>query len=124
MRHCGVFFSPPRITARASSFGLVPGFCIDLSTQRSDGQYRDLSRAEDKKLFEALQRDEQPQLLVGSPPCTDFCGLLRLSMTESEVEERKERSGKPHMRTCVEAYWRQLDEGRHFLHEHPNWAGS
>ena len=42
-------YSPPRLTARASSHGLVPGFCIDLSTQRSDGEYWDLSRKEDQQ---------------------------------------------------------------------------
>lgn len=117
-------YSPPRLTARTSSFGMVPGFCVwDLSTTRADGTPWDFSRAEDKKLLEQLQQEEKPELLVGSPPRTDCCALLRLSMTEAQVEERKEASGKPHIRTCCSADWGQVEEGSHFLHEHPNSAG-
>ena len=120
-------YTPPRATERAREFGLRPGFCVDLTTRRPDGEMWDLTRPEDEKVLEKLQEKETPKLLIGSPPCTDFCGLLRLRHSKEEIRARQERKpdgGKEHVRRAVRAYKRQLDAGNHFLHEHPQAAGS
>ena len=120
-------FTPPRATARAGEFGLRPGFCVDLTTRKPDGQTWDLTRKEDEELLKELQEIEQPKILIGSPPCTDFCGLLRLRLSKKEMEARQERQpdgGKEHIRRAARAYRRQLDAGNHFLHEHPQKAAS
>ena len=95
------------------------GVCVDLTTRRSDGEYWDLSRKEDVKELEKLQAEENPLLMIGSPPCTTFCPLLRLRYTAEEIKERRRREGEPHIRVCMDAYTRQLEANQHFLHEHP-----
>ena len=74
-------FSPPRLTRRAREFGLRAGFVVDLSTERRRGERWDLSLQSHVKALERLIRKEKPALLVVSPPCTDLCGLLRLTHT-------------------------------------------
>ena len=71
-------FSPPRFTKMAHLYNLRPGFCIDLTTQNKSGEFWDLSKTQDQAELEKLQDEERPEFLIGSPPCTDFCGLLRL----------------------------------------------
>ena len=115
-------YTPPRFTPKCGEFGLRPGFCVDLTTTKPDGEHWDLSKPSDVEALENVQRKEQPHLLVGSPPCTTFCPLLRLRSGADEIRERQQTEGEPHMRVAVAAYWRQLEAGRHFLHEHP--AGS
>ena len=34
------------------------------------------------------------------------------------------KEGKKHLRTAVRAYWKQMEEGRYFVHEHPKGAKS
>ena len=112
-------YTPPRFTPVASRYGLTPGFCVDLTTEKPSGGHWDLSRTEDVRELEQLQEREKPRLLIGSPPCKDFCRLLLFRISKEEMAERQEQGGKQHIRTAVDAYWRQLREGRHFLHEHP-----
>jgi hypothetical protein len=115
-------YSPARFGRKCAMYGLRPGFAIDLTTRKPDGDYWDLSKPKDVELLETLQEEEKPFLLIGSPPCTTFSQLLKLSHTEAEMQARQEKEGKPHMRVAAAAYRRQLEDGRHFLHEHP--AGS
>eukprot|EP00971_Amphidinium_carterae_P343645 6483531-Amphidinium_carterae.2 len=75
------------------------------------------------QMLKELQEKERPQLLIGSPPCTSFCQLLRLSKTEDEVQEARSE-GVAHLRVCIDACKRQLQNGCHFLHEHPAYAAS
>eukprot|EP00974_Lingulodinium_polyedra_P129174 11209057-Lingulodinium_polyedra.AAC.1 len=84
-------YTPPRFTPKCSRYGLRPGFVVDLTTRREDGEYWDLSREEDQEELERVQAVQEPYLLIGSPPCTDFCGLLRLSKSELEIERRLEQ---------------------------------
>jgi hypothetical protein len=95
---------------------------VDLTTRKGDGEYWDLTRKGDVKELMKLQADEEPMILIGSPPCTSFCPLLRLKLSAEEIRERQRLEGEPRVRICMEAYMRQLKAGRHFLHEHP--AGS
>lgn len=124
LNQCDVagIYSPPRFTSKASSMGLRPGFCVDLSTTRADGTHWDLTRDQDARELEFLQRSEQPEILIGSPHCTDFCPLLHLHYSKHEIEQRIEAGDRVHMKRACEAYARQLELGKHFLHEHP--AGS
>eukprot|EP00959_Pyramimonas_sp_CCMP1952_P196980 4118840-Pyramimonas_sp.AAC.1 len=86
-----------------------PGFCIDLTTVKANGQHWDLAKEEDQKEFEELQAKEEPKLLIGSPPCTDYCPLLRLSQSKEEVDERRRVGGDMHIRVCAAGYRRQLE---------------
>lgn len=63
-------------------------------------------------------------MLIGSRPCPEFSALLHLSKTKEEIEQRKDEEGIPHLRKAIQAYWRQLNNGYHFLLEHPKPASS
>ena len=117
-------YTPPRFTPKCNQAGLRPGFCVDLTTKKSDGQCWDLTQKGDIEELKRLQVEEEPYVLIGSPPCTTFCPLLRLKFSAQEIRERQKREGEPHVRTCITAYERQLAAGRHFLHEHPACSGS
>ncbi|CAK0894978.1 unnamed protein product, partial [Prorocentrum cordatum] len=117
-------YTPPRFTPSAASYGMRPGFCIDLTTVKANGQHWDLAKEEDQKEFEELQAKEEPKLLIGSPPCTDYCPLLRLSQSKEEVDERRRVGGDMHIRVCAAGYRRQLEANAYFLHEHPKRAAS
>ena len=61
-------------------------------------------------------------MLVGSPPCTDFCTLnqnINHKKLDTKELARKMVRARVHLEFCAELYQWQLKEGRHFLHEHP-----
>ena len=117
-------YTPPRFTPAAGRLGLRAGFCVDLTTEKPSGGLWDLSREVDRQELRCLQDREWPEILIGSPPCTTFCPLLHIKFTKEQIQQRREEEGEPHIRFCVERYRRQLELGRHFLHEHPKGSAS
>ena len=119
-------YSPPRFTKSASIYGLQPGFAIDLTTQKSDGTYWDLSRTTDQHELQELIESEQPKLLTGGPPCTSFSQLRNISNSKRDpsIVQQEIDIGKRHLRIACKAYRQQYDSGRYFLHEHPAGASS
>ncbi|CAE7546001.1 unnamed protein product [Symbiodinium natans] len=121
-------FSPPRVAAQAHVVGMRPGFSIDLETQRPDGDYWDLSKDSHVRELFVLLDEQEPKFLGGSPPCGPFSVLQNLVDANAKVpvEVRRKRlaEGKKHLRTAVQAYWKQMEAGRYFLHEHPKGARS
>ena len=68
-----------------------------------------------------------PYLLVGSPPCTDWCTLnvyLNHPKMDPAVVAERRRKARAHLSCVVKLYLRQLARGAHFLHEHPATATS
>ena len=119
-------YSPPRVTAKASSFGIRPGFALDLTVLDEDGEAWDFSIPAKREKARKLVVETQPFLLVGSPPCTPFSRLQALNyphMDQAKVQEMM-RAGIMHLEFCIELYWIQLEAGRFFLHEHPDSASS
>ena len=72
-----------------------------------------------------MVEDLKPTWLIGSPPCTSFCRLNTRwnypKMDPAIVQERKAQ-GVRHLHFVISLYRIQLDNGRHFLHEHPESA--
>eukprot|EP00969_Alexandrium_andersonii_P195313 8629149-Alexandrium_andersonii.AAC.1 len=66
-------------------------------------------------------------MVVGSSPCADWCVLNTYvnhpRMDPAVVAERKRRT-KVHLEFVVKIYLSQLEQGAHFLHEHPMTASS
>jgi len=110
-------YSPERIAAEARKFGLIAGLSMDLLTGW------DFEKKEDRSKAEEHQEKEKPLLLVGSPMCTMFSKLQRLSAWTDEKEEKLMKSIR-HIQWCCEMYRRQMQDGRVFLHEHPEGATS
>ena len=97
-------FSPPRVTAMAPEMGMAPGFAIDLTVPKPDGQPWDLSKEGDIKMVEKMIDVQKPFLLVGSPPCT-WGARFNISVNyprldEAEAERRKQ-AGRAHLQTAI-----------------------
>ena len=119
-------FSVPRVTkliSRASTLGR--GLTFDLKGD-SCGRVWDFLRAEDRR--EALRQiqEQQPYIVIGSPPCTPFSQLQRLNKNRvtPEAWRRGQVEGRVLLDFAAQVYQVQLAAGRHFLHEHPASASS
>eukprot|EP00435_Cladocopium_sp_Y103_P071079 s134_g36.t1 len=108
-------FSPPRITAEAKRQGLKVGGAYDLQTGY------DLRDAEDtRRMWRELEEDD-PELVVNSPPCTAFTPLQEWNLPKMSFEKAVVLVGEglAHMETaCDVAIW-QHNRGKVFLLEQP-----
>ena len=109
-------FSPPRVTAAAArfpQFEALPGGAYDLRPGLG-GKAWDFDRPEDRAEAERRIEQSSPYLLVGSPPCTDWCALNKSlnhpRMGPAEVVERRRRA-RAHLSCVVKLYLRQLARG-------------
>ena len=110
-------FSPPRVTEEAKKFGLAAGEAMDLSTGW------DFTRERDRQRARQYVEEHMPRLLIGSPPCTMFSTLQRMTPW-SHRKQNKWLAHKKHVEFVVELYRIQQSAGRLFLHEHPENATS
>ncbi len=102
-----------------SSFDFANGWDSNLADHRKKGW----TNIEEKPTY----------LLIGFPPCTYFSMLQELNVAAhahkpewmARFDEEK-RKAKIHVEFCCFLYREQLQQGRHFLHEHPwsarSWA--
>ena len=70
--------------------------------------------------------NDKPVVLIGSPMCTEYSALNRINhcrLAPEEVEQRLAYARK-HLEFCIKLYEVQWRNGRYFLHEHPDGAGS
>ena len=126
-------YSPPRVTAelkayrrRCPGMGLVPGATFDLCEDEHGVAYDALEASDRQRIRERVRRDK-PFLVVGSPPCTDWCYYnVNFNHKKMAPEELKRRliEREVHLRFAAEIYCLQLAGGRRFLHEHPLGATS
>ncbi len=81
---------------------------------------------EHRKLATCICEDDDPDWLVGSPPCTDFSVLGRWNHKRMKIEDvrRRLREARRHLEFCILLYNKQVARGKHFLHEHPQGASS
>ena len=117
-------YSPERINQICVKFGLLPGSSLDLTTGW------DLSRRDDQEAAWQKMVDDEPGVLIGSPPCTRFSMLQNINFKRYEGDEdwnekfKKELAkAKAHASFCCRMYRYQVAHGRCFLHEHP-WSAS
>ena len=89
-------YSAPRVTKVAKllpSLRIFPGFALDLSGEDENGESLDFTRADMRAKARALVLEEQPFLLIGSPPCTAFStwqalNAVRLGWTAQDSRRR------------------------------------
>ena len=115
-------YSPERIAKVARDFGLKPGSSMDLTTGW------DFTRSDHRRAAWKKVEEEDPYLLVGSPPCTWFSVLMELNVHVNRHNpawqkkyEMEKAKAIQHVNFCCSLYERQLRRGKHFLHEHP-WS--
>ena len=120
---CSRIVDTTRMHPQSHLYELRPGFCIDLATRIELGEYCDHGCEERRDPLEKSQDNEKPAWLKVSPLSADFCKLRHLKLSKQEMAHRQEKHGKPFVRACVKACWRQLAIGSHCLHGHPSSSG-
>jgi hypothetical protein len=133
--HCvSELFSPPRVNGelrRIRDSGtrpeLMPGTSFDLQVDQRTGESWDFTLVEHRRRCWTRLKEEDPWLIIGSPPCTDFSALnVGLNHPKMEYEEVRRRLIRAHLllNFAMDIYRWQISRGRYFLHEHPNNATS
>jgi hypothetical protein len=123
-------YSVPRVAkmaARMKTLHIAGGKSYDLRTCNRSGKPWDFTKASNRKQARLEIAEEKPDLLVGSPPCTD-CSILNRAwnfprMDPKEVARRR-IAASIHLTFCCQLYLDQIAAGRYFLHEHPLSADS
>ena len=110
-------FSPPRVTEMAVKFGLKPGDAMDLITGWN------FDREDHRQRARELIQQHRPKLLIGSPDCTMFSQLQKLSEWNDQTTSRWNQARR-HLQFVCELYRDQVRRGVWFLHEHPIGASS
>ena len=119
-------FNPKRFLNAAASLGLSAGDAFDMSQPKPDGEHWDFDKVEDRKLARLMLKEKRPLLLIGSPMCKMFSTIMSLNIKHwsKEEYERKLLQATVHLRFCFELYEWQANNGRFWLHEHPDKAWS
>ena len=98
---------------------------LDLRTMKPDGQPWNFSQKADRQMARALIDKDNPDWIIGSPPCTAF-SIWNYAMNYPKMDPEKVKQavaeGKVHLDFVVSLYRKQLAKGKHFLHEHPATA--
>ena len=118
-------FSPPRVNdhiSRHRSAGLSCGTSFDLRINDQTGESWNFLLPKDRRECWRRLENEDPWVVIGSPPCTDFCpmniGLNYPKMSAQEVKRRTIES-KTLLLFVLSVYKWQARRGKYFLHEHP-----
>ena len=101
-------YSPPRVTAEAKKFGMEIGDAMDLTTGW------DFSIPGQRQEAERYIDEENPLVLIGSPPCVAF-SQLQTMIPESEIKSRQLEEGVKHMEFMVKLYKKHIEGGRVFV---------
>ena len=123
-------FSPPRLTNLLSKFPsqyLAPGFSLDLTcVDPADGEPWDFDRIDKQERAMLLVKRVRPMFLVGSPVCKAWSSWQALNEAKgnSDLLQRERARSLIHLQFCIELYKEQMNNGRFFLHEHPEFATS
>ena len=95
---------------------------LDMRTKKPNGQPWDFRRKEDRRLAMRLQDEDEPDWLVGAPPCTDMCTLnvgTNFSRMDPAIVAERKRVADQHTRCVSRMYRRQMAKGNYFLHKRP-----
>ena len=82
--HVAEVWSPPRVTAMAGKYGLIPGSAYNIETNDESGEAWDFDRAEQRNKCISQILKPRPTFLVGSPMCTAFSILQGLNKTSMD----------------------------------------
>ena len=110
------------------NLNLVGLNAFDMRTTKPDGDTWDFSRQADRRLARRILEEQKPDWVIGSPPCTAF-SIWNVAMNYPKAVDQQAvqdaiAAGRRHLRFVISIYWKQVKNGRHFLHEHPATAVS
>ena len=107
--------------------GLKGVGALDLRTNKPDGSPWNFSLRADRRLAREFIEAEDPDWIIGSPPCTAFSnwnhGMNYRKMKPERVKQMLDE-GRVHLNFMASLYRRQINRGKYFLHEHPAGAQS
>lgn len=116
-------YSLPRVASAAEllpPLATTPGASLDITVDQENGEQWDSDVLGDRQNVRNLYEEQMPLHLVGSAVCTALSA--RQAMNEQrrgpEVLKRERTRAMVHLRFVCELCPMQLDEGRHFPHEH------
>ena len=98
---------------------------LDLMTTKPNGQPWDLCKHEDRKLAQQILDEQQPEWVVGAPPCTPFsiCNYaMNYPKTAPDRVKAMVAEGRTHLNFVCSLYRKQVLAGKLDLHEHPATA--
>ena len=124
--HVSEVWSPPRVNALAAEYSLTPGFSYDIQVNDENGEPWDFDVPAQRAKCARHVMEQKPSFLIGSPMCTAFSVLQGLNKWRMKPEkwEALWEKGVRHMRFAIKLYKLQAENGRFFIHEHPNSASS
>ena len=110
-------YSPPRVTREAQrrpALGISGLRAFDLSTAHPEGGNWNQILKEHRDLATRICEDDDPDWLIGPPPCTDFSvlGQWRHKRMKIEGVRRRLREARRRLEFCVVLYNKQLARGK------------
>ena len=110
----------------AKEEGMKARLAFDLTMTRADGQAWDFSLKAMRDEATKILLEEEPLMLVGSPPCTMWSILQngnRWRYSDAEWQQKLD-DAHVHIDLCLKVFELQRRAGRFFLYEHPRTATS
>ena len=109
---------------RAGKYGLRGGWSLDLNHDDPiTGTKWDLSLPNVQQKVLKMIREEKPQMIIGSPPCSLFSILQNGNPNNGSKELLEEyEKAKENVRFCIKIYRMQMEAWRMFMHEHSTGA--
>ena len=98
---------------------------LDLRTTKPNGQPWHLCKREDRKLARQMVDEQQPEWIVGAPPCMPFSiGNYAINYPKMHPDQVMAMiaEGRTHLNFVCSLYRKQMLTGRFDLHEHPATA--
>ena len=104
------------------SLGLLGIGALDIRTTKPDGSSWDFMKRTDRRMAKELIEAQNPDWLIGSPPCTAF-SIWNVGMNDPKMDKHKVKAtieeGRTHLNFVAKLYRKQMAKGKYFLHEHP-----
>jgi hypothetical protein len=110
-------YSPPRVSAMAKmcpSYGILPGFALDLTLCDSDGRQWDFDDPVMRERAWARIESEKPLLIIGTPMCTAFSAWQHINKLkrDPDIVSAEYKRGLSHLEFCCNIYEHQVRNGR------------
>ena len=120
-------FSPPRVTKELRMMphlGLDCGTTFDLEKDEHGVQW-DFLKADDRARCRKRIAEEQPFIVIGSPPCSMFSSIMISNRKFMASAAGKRRLAEAHvlLNFPIDIYLMQLAGGRHFFTRAPPGCG-
>ena len=126
-QHITELYSPPRVNRMVERMGLILGLSLDLTTvDPEDGMPWDFNSPEKRIAAKRLIMAGTALLLIVRPMGAAFNCLQNLNFCKKNKEEveRIIAYEMRHLECCMELCEVQMNNGLHFLFEHPSTASS